>query len=103
MLSLLQAGKADIYWRGYFWLSAGSPEPLNIPTYPYFWQLFLRFGSKSKVCLVAAFFGRTLHAILHHTDAAKRCGYGLFFRRLPIPTDSLWLPTVPQLKCRKIT
>jgi hypothetical protein len=48
MLFLLQAGKANIYWRGYFWLSVVSPEPLNIPTYPYFWQLLLGLSSKSK-------------------------------------------------------
>jgi hypothetical protein len=87
MLFLLQMVKAKIYWRGYFWLSAVSPEPLNIPMYPYFWQLLLGLNSENKVCRRAASLGRTLHAMLHPPDAAKPCAYGLFsggypFRRI---------------------
>ena len=78
MLFFFQAGKANIYWRGYFWLSAASPEPWNILMYPYFWQLLLELRAKSKVCRVAASLGRTLHAFLHPIDAAKRCAYCLF-------------------------
>ena len=78
MLFFLQADKANIYWRGYFWLSVVSPEPLNIPTYPYFWQLLLVLSSKSKVCLEAASSGRTLLATLHPSDATKLFAYGLF-------------------------
>jgi hypothetical protein len=72
MLFLLQEGKAKIYWRGYFWLSLVSPELLNIPTCPYFWQLLPELSSKCKVCRVAASLGRTLQAMQHPTDAARR-------------------------------
>jgi hypothetical protein len=78
MLFFLQAGKANIYWRGYFWLSVGSPELLNIPTYPCFWQLLLGLSSKSKFCRVVASLDRTLQAMLPSTDTAKRFAYGLF-------------------------
>jgi hypothetical protein len=80
MLILLQAVKAKIYWRGYFWLSLVSPEPLNIPTCPYFWQLLPELSSKSKVCREAASLGSTLQSMQHPTDAAnaKRCAYGFY-------------------------
>jgi len=83
MLFLLQAVKANIYWRGYFWLSVVSPEPLNIPTYPYFWQLLLGLSSKSKVSREAGSLDRTLQAMLHPTDSAKLCAYGLFSAGYP--------------------
>ena len=78
MLFFLQTDKVNTYWRGYFWLCAVSPEPLNIPTYPYFWQPLLGLSSKSEVRRVAASLGRTLHAFRHPIDAAKRCAYDPF-------------------------
>lgn len=102
MLFLLQAGKANIYWRGYFWLSVVvSPEPLNIPTSPYFWQLLLQLGSKSKVRRVVASLGRTPGDTAPYRRRHAVCLWPLF-GRLPVQTNSLWLPSVPAVKGRKV-
>jgi hypothetical protein len=75
-----QAGKANIYWRGYVWLSVYvSPESLAIPTYLFWWQFLLGVSSKQVKSVASLTSGdRNFHATLHLTGAAKRYAFGLF-------------------------